>query len=200
MKWFALGLAALIGIVFATPDAEARRYKGERTIEGRKATHKRTYRTRTTRLRKVRRSYRSTRAHRRQHYRSRASHRRYARPDGYRRAYTRTARYTRTSRREGTLRLTSLGRHSGVGARPRKWCGWWMRTQLGGGPEFNVAWNWRKYGSPTGPQVGAVVVWRHHVGIITGQASNGRWIVKSGNDGGRVRERARSVAGAVFRI
>ena len=87
-----------------------------------------------------------------------------------------------------------------VGGRPRKWCGWWMRTQLGGGPEFNVAWNWRKYGSPTGPQVGAVVVWRHHVGIITGQASNGRWIVKSGNDGGRVRERARSVAGAVFRI
>jgi hypothetical protein len=48
--------------------------------------------------------------------------------------------------------------------------------------------------------VGAVVVWRHHVGIITGRAANGHWIVKSGNDGGRVRERARSVAGAVFRI
>ena len=88
----------------------------------------------------------------------------------------------------------------GVGGRPRKWCGWWMRTQLGGGPEFNVAWNWRKYGRPTSPQVGAVVVWRHHVGIITGRAANGRWIVKSGNDGGRVRERARSVKGAIFRI
>lgn len=88
----------------------------------------------------------------------------------------------------------------GVGKRPRKWCGWWMRTQLGGGPEFNVAWNWRKYGSPTSAQVGAVVVWRHHVGIITGRAANGKWIVKSGNDGGRVRERARSVKGAVFRI
>ena len=37
-------------------------------------------------------------------------------------------------------------------------------------------------------------------GIITGQASGGRWIVKSGNDGGRVRERARSVSGAVFRM
>lgn len=74
-----------------------------------------------------------------------------------------------------------------------------MRTQLGGGPAFNLAWNWSRYGSPTSPRVGAVVVWRHHVGIITGQASNGQWIVKSGNDSGRVRERARSVAGAVFR-
>lgn len=87
-----------------------------------------------------------------------------------------------------------------VGGRPRKWCGWWMRTQLGGGPEFNVAWNWRKYGRPTSAQVGAVVIWRHHVGMITGRAADGRWIVKSGNDGGRVRERARSVRGAIFRI
>ncbi len=91
-------------------------------------------------------------------------------------------------------------RRSGVGPRPGKWCGWWMRTQKGGGPEFNVAWNWRKYGSPSGPQVGAVVVWRHHVGMIVGRSESGKWIVKSGNDGGAVRTRARSVAGAVFRI
>lgn len=85
--------------------------------------------------------------------------------------------------------------------RPAKWCGWWMRTQLGGGPEMNLAANWRRWGRPvSGPQVGAVVVWSHHVGIITGRAANGRWIVKSGNDGGRVRERARSVSGAVFRV
>jgi hypothetical protein len=84
--------------------------------------------------------------------------------------------------------------------RPRKWCGWWMRQQRGGGPELNVAWNWRHWGSPSEPQIGAVVVWRHHVGEITGQAANGQWIVRSGNDGGRVRERPRSVAGAVFRI
>jgi hypothetical protein len=75
-----------------------------------------------------------------------------------------------------------------------------MRTQLGGGPEYNLAANWRNYGRPSPPQVGAVVVWPHHVGIITGQASNGKWIVKSGNDGGRVRERAQSIAGAVFRM
>jgi hypothetical protein len=94
----------------------------------------------------------------------------------------------------------SSGRSSGAGPRPAQWCGWWMRTQRGGGPEYNLAWNWTKYGSPGSPQVGAVVVWRHHVGEITGRASNGQWIVKSGNDGGRVRERPRSIAGAVIRV
>jgi hypothetical protein len=89
---------------------------------------------------------------------------------------------------------------SGVGPRPRQWCGWWMRTQRGGGPEYNLAWNWTRYGSPGSPQVGAVVVWRHHVGMITGQTSSGQWIVKSGNDGGQVRERARSISGAVIRV
>jgi hypothetical protein len=89
---------------------------------------------------------------------------------------------------------------NGVGPRPSQWCGWWMRTQRGGGPEFNLAWNWTRYGSPGSPQVGAVVVWRHHVGEIVGQASNGQWIVRSGNDGGQVRSRARSISGAVIRV
>jgi hypothetical protein len=89
---------------------------------------------------------------------------------------------------------------NGVGPRPRQWCGWWMRTQRGGGPEFNLAWNWTKYGSPGSPQVGAVVVWSHHVGEIVGQAPNGQWLVRSGNDGGQVRTRARSIAGAVIRV
>ena len=91
-------------------------------------------------------------------------------------------------------------RYDGNGGRPGKWCGWWMRTQLGGGAEYNLAANWKRYGRASGPQVGAVVVWPHHVGIITGRNSKGQWIVKSGNDGGRVRERARSVSGAVFRV
>jgi hypothetical protein len=75
-----------------------------------------------------------------------------------------------------------------------------MRTQKGGGSELNLARNWKNWGRPTGPRVGAVVVWNHHVGMITGRSADGNWIVKSGNDGGRVRERPRSVAGAVFRI
>lgn len=86
-----------------------------------------------------------------------------------------------------------------VGARPSRWCGWWMRTQKGGGPELNLARNWAHWGRPSGPKVGAVVVWSHHVGMITGRSASGQWIVKSGNDGGQVRERPRSVAGAVFR-
>ena len=88
----------------------------------------------------------------------------------------------------------------GVGARPSRWCGWWMRTQKGGGPELNLAHNWAHWGRSSGPQIGAVVVWSHHVGMITGRSASGEWIVKSGNDGGRVRERPRSVAGAVFRV
>lgn len=93
------------------------------------------------------------------------------------------------------------GHRFAAGPRPGRWCGWWMRTQYGGGAEYNLARNWAKRGSPSGPQVGAVVVWRGHVGVITGKASNGKWVVKSGNDGGRVRERARSVAGAIaFRV
>ena len=91
-------------------------------------------------------------------------------------------------------------RATGNNAKPRRWCGWWMRQQRGGGPHLNVAWNWRSYGASSGPQVGAVVVWRHHVGQIVGRASNGRWLVQSGNDGGAVRTRARSVKGAIFRI
>ena len=96
---------------------------------------------------------------------------------------------------------TAAEARGGLGGRPSAWCGWWMRTQLGGGPEYNRADSWRHWGSrASGPQVGAVVVWPHHVGIITGQTASGKWIVKSGNDGGAVRERARSVSGAVFRV
>ncbi len=97
-------------------------------------------------------------------------------------------------------RFASVGETRNAGPRPGKWCGWWMRTQLGGGAEYNIAWNWTRYGSAASAQVGAIVVWRHHVGIITGQTTSGQWVVKSGNDSGAVRERARSVSGAVFRI
>jgi hypothetical protein len=88
----------------------------------------------------------------------------------------------------------------GDNSKPSAWCGWYMRQQRGGGPEFNRAAHWRNYGKPTSPRVGAVVVWDHHVGEITGKSSGGQWIVRSGNDGGRVRERVRSIAGASYRI
>ncbi|MEL7047485.1 MAG: hypothetical protein AAFO75_00745 [Pseudomonadota bacterium] len=137
------------------------------------------------------------------HYASPNSRRSYVGAGGQTRAYKpkkkKKKTYTATSYRK--VYPTPPRSVAGVGPRPGKWCGWWMRTQKGGGPQFNVAWNWRKYGRAiSGPQVGAVVVWRHHVGMITGRTADGRWIVKSGNDGNKVRERPRSVKGAVFRI
>jgi hypothetical protein len=91
------------------------------------------------------------------------------------------------------------GRHAHYAGRPGAWCGWYMRSQVGSdpGPNYNLARSWANYGSNAGgPSVGAIVVWRHHVGKIVGQ-ENGQWIVQSGNDGNAVRTRPRSLAGAI---
>jgi len=69
--------------------------------------------------------------------------------------------------------------------------------------EYNRAAKWAEWGhwSP-GPRVGAVVVWRHHVGVIEGGPDNrGQWLVHSGNDGRVVRTRYMSLARAIaFRM
>jgi hypothetical protein len=85
------------------------------------------------------------------------------------------------------------------GGRPRAWCGWYARTLVGRDPgtAYNLARNWARWGRPSGPGVGVMVVWSHHVGMITGRAPDGQWIIKSGNDGHGVRERPRSIAGAI---
>jgi hypothetical protein len=82
--------------------------------------------------------------------------------------------------------------------RPSAWCGWWLGQHLGMlSRNLWLARNWRHEGSNAGgPGVGVIVVWAHHVGIITGKHRD-QWIVKSGNDGHRVRERPRSVARAI---
>jgi len=92
----------------------------------------------------------------------------------------------------------------GGDSKPRAWCGWWMRHYLGvKNPAGNLARWWAGYGAKaSGPAVGTIVVWARgrrsgHVGIITGQAGNGQWVVKSGNDGNAVRERVRSMSGAI---
>jgi len=84
------------------------------------------------------------------------------------------------------------------GGRPAAWCGWWLGHQLGmPRRDLWVARNWASVGSNAGgPRIGAVVVWRNHVGIITGRAG-AQWIVKSGNDRNAVRERPRSISGAI---
>lgn len=119
---------------------------------------------------------------------------------GHRAAY-------RTHRRvpDGLYRVMAEGAGRAVNwIKPRAWCGWWMRRHLGvANPAGNLARWWAHYGSAAhGPAVGTIVVWARgrrsgHVGIITGRTASGQWIVKSGNDGHRVRERPRSVAGAI---
>lgn len=99
---------------------------------------------------------------------------------------------------QAAQRILSHPRASMGDPRPRAWCGYWMRHHLGVADRAgNRARWWARYGSPAhGPAVGAIVVWRHHVGIITGRTAEGWW-VKSGNDGHRVRERVRSVKRAI---
>jgi len=84
-------------------------------------------------------------------------------------------------------------------AKPRAWCGWWLARRKGiRDARLNLARNWgHLYGSPSRPQPGAVVVWRHHVGELVSHVSGNVWIVRSGNDGNAVRERPRSIAGAI---
>jgi hypothetical protein len=90
-----------------------------------------------------------------------------------------------------------------IGPKPhRAWCGWFMQaetgvTSRGTGLNLNLAREWARVGQATTARVGAIVVWAHHVGKIVGQSANGQWIVRSGNDGNRVRERPLSVARAI---
>jgi len=92
----------------------------------------------------------------------------------------------------------------GPDTRPAQWCGWFMRQMFHvADREYNRAAKWAEWGhwSP-GPRVGAVVVWRHHVGIIKGGPDDhGQWLVNSGNDGHMVRTRFMSLAHAIaFRM
>jgi hypothetical protein len=90
-----------------------------------------------------------------------------------------------------------------LGGRPancpaRAWCGCWLASHMGiSDRSLWLASNWARVGhSAGGPQVGAIVVWRHHVGKIKA-VDGGRILVLSGNDGRAVRERWRTTAGVV---
>jgi hypothetical protein len=95
-------------------------------------------------------------------------------------------------------------REAGGDVRPAQWCGWFMRQVFHVADRaYNWAPNWAHWGHPLpGPQVGAVVVWRGHVGLIEGGPDKrGRWLVESGNDGHAVRTRYLSITNAIaFRM
>jgi uncharacterized protein (TIGR02594 family) len=79
--------------------------------------------------------------------------------------------------------------------RSRQWCGAFMDLVLkktghaGGG---NLAIAYARYGTRvSGPQVGAIAVMNHHVGVVSGIDPNGNPIIVSGNHN-------RTVAEAVY--
>ena len=121
-----------------------------------------------------------------------------ARPHKHRPSVHRTHHPHRVSHhvsRRGKHLRHARGAHAG--GRPRAWCGWWLGNHLGmSNRNLWLACNWASVGRKTQPGIGVVVVWRHHVGIITGRAGS-TWIVRSGNDGHAVRERPRSIGGAI---
>jgi hypothetical protein len=88
------------------------------------------------------------------------------------------------------------GHHHSHGHHGTPWCGIYLSNYLGKHDRnLALARNWAHEGAPAaGPGVGVVAVWPHHVGIITGRAPDGEWIVHSGNDGNAVRTRPRSLA------
>jgi hypothetical protein len=96
-------------------------------------------------------------------------------------------------------------RQASVGSRPSDcygiaWCGCYLRHIYGiNDKRLNLARAWASVGSNAGgPHVGAVVVWAHHVGKITGQDTHGNWIVLSGNSGrAGVTEVPRSIKRAI---
>lgn len=102
-------------------------------------------------------------------------------------------------------RLPQLGSLVESSARPREcysvgpWCGCFMRHLLGiADKAYNLARNWAGIGQRTSAHSGAIVVWRHHVGMLRSEPdARGRALVLSGNDGHRVRERVRSLQGAI---
>src|SRR6188768_124781 len=82
---------------------------------------------------------------------------------------------------------------------PARWCGCYLAAKLGVSNPRSLwlARSWASFGRPAGgPAVGAIVVWRGHVGQIVGH-QDGEWVVHSGNDGRGVRTRPRSVRNAI---
>ena len=78
------------------------------------------------------------------------------------------------------------------------WCGCFLRHYFGlADRALNSAFEWTHVGHQTTAHNGAIVVWRHHVGILRSDPVDGRALVLSGNDGHRVRLRAVSLRGAI---
>ncbi len=100
--------------------------------------------------------------------------------------------------RRGRRRIAVSQRFSQQEGRPRSWCGWYMRQRKGiADKSYNLARNWARWGRPTTPRSGAIVVWRSHVGEIVSYQGGCTATVHSGNDAGAVRTRERNICNAI---
>lgn len=79
------------------------------------------------------------------------------------------------------------------------WCGCFLRHKFGiADKSFNLARRWASAGSASHPHSGAIIVWPHHVGQLQSDPdAEGRALILSGNDGGGIRIRLRSIKGAI---
>src|SRR5262245_25593560 len=78
------------------------------------------------------------------HYRaSRSAYR--GRSNGYGAQHARSRYGTSHRRQFASHSYRTNTARSRLDGRPARWCGWWMRTQKGGGPELNLAANWRHW-------------------------------------------------------
>lgn len=87
---------------------------------------------------------------------------------------------------------------------PRAWCGCWLARYKGlKDRSLWLARNWTRVGRPApGPAPGIIAIYARgrrggHVGIVRRVVRPGVIVLLSGNDGGLVRERARSTQGVI---
>ncbi len=110
------------------------------------------------------------------------------------------ARHGHTARHYVRVEATEPVEHDVSMSRPSDcygiaWCGCFLRHYFGlADRALNSAFEWTHVGHQTTAHNGAIVVWRHHVGILRSEPVDGRALVLSGNDGHRVRLRAVSLS------
>lgn len=75
------------------------------------------------------------------------------------------------------------------------WCAHFLNTLTG--HRGDAAISYASWGRPSPVVPGAVIVYAHHVAVVTQVLGSGRVVAISGNDGHRVRERPRSLRGVV---
>jgi uncharacterized protein (TIGR02594 family) len=90
---------------------------------------------------------------------------------------------------------------SQLGLRRTLWCAAWVNKMLARvglrGTGSDAAISFARWGKPSGPVRGAIMVMPHHVGVVTGSCGPGSVRLLSGNHGHRVGEGCYSIRRAV---